>query len=268
MRRILVIIMLLTLAPATVYAQEEAWDLIDKGQRQVQYGRLQQALDLFKKALKIDPRNETAMNAAAQVASFLEFSDESVFFYTAYLYVGADYMGDAEEVKKAMQKQIRAMKQEKAILRIKCVPVDAEIVVNGLPLGKGSVELPVSPEKTYVVKVDYEDYHPFKQGFQLEAGAEKSVSARLTKIIYKGKVKIKVLPADNVRIFLDTKFMGTSVSEVEAVEGKRLICLEKDGFDRWWRYVTVPRNDSVDLDASMRSESRPKEPCNVWPDLD
>jgi tetratricopeptide (TPR) repeat protein len=268
MRKILVMVMLLTLAPATVRAEDEAWDLIGKGQRQVQYGRLKQALDLFKKALKLDPRNESAMNASAQVASFLQLADESVFYYTGYLYLGADYMGDADEVRKAMDKQIRAMKGQKATLHIKALPEDAEIIVNDLPLGKGSVELPVSPEKTYIVKIDYEDYHPYKQGFKLDAGAEKTVTARLKKIIYKGKVKIKVLPSDNVRVFMDTKFMGTSVMEVEGVEGKHLMCFEKDGFDRWWRYVTVPRNESVEIEATLRSESRPREPCNVMPDFD
>lgn len=268
MRKILVIAILLSLAPATVRAEDEVWDLIDKGQRQVQYGRLKQALDLFKKALKIDPRNENALNASAQVASFLQLSDESVFYYTAYLYIGADYMGDADEVRKAMGKQIRAMKSQKATLHIKAVPEDAEIIINGLPLGKGSVDLPVSPEKTYVVKIDYEDYHPYKQGFKLDAGADKNVTARLKKIIYKGMVKIKVLPSDNVRVFMDTKFMGTSVTEVESVEGKHLMCFEKDGFDRWWRFVTVPRNASVEIEATLRSESRPHEPCNVMPDFE
>lgn len=257
------------LVPATAVAQEEeAFALIDKGQRQVQRGRLPAAYATFKEALAMDPRNGTAMNALAQVASFLEFHDESVFYYMAYLYVEADYLGDAEEVKKALEKQERSISGG-GKLTITSDPEDLEITVNGVPLSQGSFVLPVAPGKPYKIAAEKEDFHPYEKTFVVQSGEEKLVGIRLKKIIYKGKVKIKILPSpSSVDVYNDTKALGKGVASVETTEGKHLLCFKKEGFDRWWRYVNVPRNDTVELDVVLREQSRPDEPCNVWPSID
>jgi tetratricopeptide (TPR) repeat protein len=266
MRRLALLFLLLLALPSTAAAQEEdPWTLIEKGQRQVERGQLQGALVSFKKALSIDPRSGMAMNAAAQVASFLELPAESAFFYTAYLYAEGEFLGDADAVRKALAKQTSDIR-DGGVLKAEVVPAEGEILVNGIPMGRGKFTLPVESGKAYELSVTVEDYHPYTESVMVQPGEEKVHAIRLKKIIYNGKVKIKILPGEEVGVYLDTKYVGKSVAEVEAVEGKRLLCFKKDGFDRWWRYVNVPRNDSVSLEVTLRSQSRPDESCEVWPE--
>jgi alkyl sulfatase BDS1-like metallo-beta-lactamase superfamily hydrolase len=266
MKRIAVLAFLLLL-PGLASAQTVD-ELIVKGQRQVQAGNLPAAYATFKKAIDMEPRHHVALNAAAQVASFLNYHDESVFYYISYLYVQGEYLSGTEEIKKAMDKQMRAM-YKPATLNVTVDPLEAEILVNGLAMGRGTLELPASSEKTYEISVEVTDYVPYKKTFSVSQSEEKTVNIRLEKIIYKGKVAIKILPSsDGVEVFSDTKKLGVGLAEVSLTEGKHLLCFRKAGFDRWWRYVTVPRNETFQLDLMLREQSRPDESCEVWPDLD
>jgi tetratricopeptide (TPR) repeat protein len=266
MKRFAIWLVLATLLPLTAQAQDsDAWTLIQKGQGQVERGKLAPALASFRKAIELEPRNGTAINAAAQVASFLELPGDSIFYYTAYLYLEADYMGDAETVKKALAKQATLL-ENGAMLKATVVPEDGELLVNGVPLGKGGFSLPAESGKPYEIEVQVEDYHPYKETIILQAGETKDLAIKLKKIVYFGKVKLKVLPREEVKIYVDTKYVGTSMEEVEAVEGKRLVCFKKEGFDRWWRYVNVPRNDTFNLEVVLRNQSRPDGECTVWPE--
>lgn len=267
MKRYVIPVLIALLLPFSALAQEEeaAWSLIQQGQRQVERGKLQPALISFRKAIEKEPRNGMAVNAAAQVASFLEMPADSAFYYTAYLYLEAEYMDDADNVRKALEKQASLIANG-ATLKVDVQPDEGEILVNGLPLGRGSFTLSAESGKPYEIAVNVEDYHPVKETVILQPGEVKTLSLRLKKIIYFGKVKLKVLPGDAVKVYVDTKFAGTSLEELETVEGKRLLCFKKEGFDRWWRYVNVPRNDAFNLEVMLRNQTRPDEPCEVWPE--
>jgi len=263
MKRAILAVLLLCMLPAQLLA-EDIDLLIEKGLKQVQRGNLKGAYSTFKEALEQDPRNGRAIHALAQVASFLQLPDEAVFFYTSYLYVEADYLSDTEELLKARTKQERAM-YKPATLKVQVEPADAEVTVDGLPMGKGTFELKVASNREYQLSSGYTDYQDHKSTVLLQSGEEKQVTIRLEKIIYKGKVKIKILPSDSVKVFVDTKFAGISLKEIDTTEGRHLICFKKDGFDRWWRYVTVPRQGTADLEVTLREQSRPEESCEVWP---
>jgi tetratricopeptide (TPR) repeat protein len=266
MKRAVLAVLLLCMLPAQVLA-EDIDLIIEKGLKQVQRGNLKGAYATFKEALVQDNRNARAAHALAQVSSFLELPDDAVFYYTAYLYLEADYLTDAEEILKARTKQERAM-YKPATLKVQVEPADAEVTVDGIPMGKGTFELKVASNRDYVLESSYTDYENHKSSVILQPGEVKSVAIRLDKIIYKGKIKIKVLPSDSVKVFVDTKVAGISVKEIDTTEGKHLICFKKEGFDRWWRYVTVPRQGTVELEAKLREQSRPDESCEVFPTED
>lgn len=267
MKRFLIPLLIAMLLPLSAFAQEEedAFALIQRGQKQVERGKLQPALISFRKAIALDPSNGMAVNAAAQVASFLEMPAESAFYYTSYLYLESAFMGDTEGVRKALQKQASLI-HEGATLKAVVVPDEGEIFVNGVPLGRGEFSLAGESGKAYEIAVDVEDYHPYKETVIMQPGEVKNLAIRMKKIIYFGKVKLKVLPAGDVKVYVDTKYVGKSLDEVETVEGKRLICFKKEGFDRWWRYVNVPRNDAHNMEVMLRNQSRPDENCEVWPE--
>jgi len=263
--------MVLILFAVPCIAQEADIDqMIRKGQRQVQAGNLPLAYETFKEILKIEPRNSTAMNALAQIATFLKMADEAVLYYTAYLYVGEEFFSaqeggttpEAQEVIKARQKQEAAIPKP-AQLTIRALPSDAEIFVNGLPVGRGEITFKVASGKGLALSATAEDYTPVQESVVLQHTEIKTVQLALKKIIYRGKLKTKVSPASGVKVFVDAKPAGGAGEEVELTEGRHLVCFKKEGFDRWWRFVEVPRNGTVVLEASLREASRPDEPCDV-----
>lgn len=264
MRTVALIAFLMCLLPSLAFG-EDVDKLIRKGERQVQSGNLQGAYSTFQEVLKLEPNYGMAINALAQITSFLKRHDESVLYYSAYLYLEADIMGETEEVKEAIAKQERQVRKA-ADLIVKTDPPEAEITVNGLPMGKGQIALKVSAGKALKLTASLDDYHPNEALVTLEETETKEVIIRLKKIIFKGFLKLKTTPSAGVKTYVNAKFVGNSVRKLELTEGKHLVCFKKEGFDRWWRYVTVPRKETAVLEASLREQSRPDESCEVMPD--
>ncbi len=264
MKKVALIAFLLCVLPSLAFG-EDVDKLIRKGERQVQSGKLEAAYSTFQKVLELEPNYGMAINALAQIATFLKRHDEAVFYYSAYLYLEADIMGETEMVKEAIAKQERLVAKP-ADLIVKTDPPEAEITINGLPMGKGEVSLKVSAGKALKLEASLEDYHPNEAYVTLEETETKEVIVRLKKIIFKGFLKLKTTPSGGVKTYINAKFVGNSVRKLELTEGKHLVCFKKEGFDRWWRYVTVPRKDTVILEAALREQSRPDESCEVMPD--
>ena len=264
MRKVALIAFLICVLPSLAFG-EDVDKLVQKGERQVQSGKLEAAYSTFQKVLELEPNYGMAINALAQIASFLKRHDESLLYYSTYLYLEADIMGETEEVKKAIAKQERQVAKP-ADLIVKTDPPEAEITVNGMPMAKGEFSLKVSAGKSLKLAATLEDYHPNETFVTLEETETKEVIIRLKKIIFKGFLKLKTTPSAGVKTYVNAKFVGNSVRKMELTEGKHLVCFKKEGFDRWWRYVTVPRKDTAVLEASLREQSRPDESCEVMPD--
>jgi hypothetical protein len=265
-----VAVLLLAVALPCFAQDVDVDELVRKGQKQVQAGRLELAYDTFKKILVVEPRNSTAMNALAQIATFMKLPDEAVLFYTAYLHVGDDYLSiqdgelspEVQEILKAKQKQ-ESLISKAATLTIRTTPNEADVLINGLPVSRGEITVKVAPGKALAVSVSAEDYTPAEENVVLQPTENKNLQISLKKIVYKGKLMTKVRPTDGVKVFVDAKPAGAAGSEIDLTEGRHLVCFKKEGFDRWWRYVEVTRNDTVVLEANLREASRPDEPCDV-----
>ena len=258
-----VLVFLVLFVPAMSFGQDVD-SLIAKGEGQVRNGKLAPAYATFKKALELEPRNPKVLNALAQVGAFLELWDESALYYAAYTYL-EDAARLTEETAKGREKSEKGIPKG-ATLTVRITPSEGEIVVNGLPVGKGTVTLMVAPGKAYTVTSEVEDYHRYEETVTLGESETRVLDVGMKKIIYMGTVKLTLFPHSGVKIYVDAKYAGTSEKSLELTEGKHLICFKKDGYDRWWRYVVVPRKDSIDLEANLREASRPDESCEVMPE--
>ena len=255
---------LLLAAPAV--GQEEfdsVDDLLNKAQRYAESGRLKAGLKLYRKVLDQEPGNESALFSLVILSNALQEFADVVLFGTAFLYVAETDL-DKEEVQ-GLVASAEAKMTHPARLRIKIYPVDSLITINGIPVGKGAVEMAAQVAETYRIKGAMDDYVSWEDEIQLESDEDKSITKRLEKIIYKGTLTIKVIPDSGVEVFVDTKVVGTDKFKMKLVEGKRLICFKKEGWDRWWRYVDIPRNGKIELEAQLEKTGEMDGPCNVWP---
>ena len=255
---------LLLAAPAV--GQEEFLsvdDLLNKAQRNAESGRLKAGLNLYRKVLDQEPGNESALFSLVVLSDALQEFADVVLFGTAFLHMAETDL-DKEKVQ-GMVVAAEAKMTHPGRLRIKVYPADSLVTINGVPVGKGTVEMAAQVAESYRIKATLEDYVSWEDEIQIESDEDKSITKRLEKIIYKGILTMKVIPDSGVEVFVDTREVGTDEFKLKLVEGKRLVCFKKEGWDRWWRYVEIPRNGKVELEAQLEKTGEMDGPCNVWP---
>lgn len=257
------LVLMLIMASAGQAGAQEVDALMNKAASLAAHGNLKRAMQTYQDAHSIDPMNVDALFSLVQIADALEYSDDVLLYGQSYLVLAPDDI-DRPEVEKKMQlAKSRIFKV--ARLKLTIYPAEAEVFINSVYLGKGGAEIFASPGKKLQLKADLVDYVSMDQELRLGEGEEKSMSKQLEKIVYKGKLKISIVPDSGVDVYVDTVKMGRDHFSMNLVEGKHLVCFSKSGYDRWWRYVEIPRNGSYDLDVTMEEATAPIEPCNVYP---
>ena len=172
----------------------------------------------------------------------------------AVLYgLGFNYLSPAHEFTDRLNAMVK--KAEKGLQRAKVNPVPitfevepkgTEITIDYVPVGesfKGKVQL--YPGR-YTILGTYYGHHAFKKVIDVRDQPIK-VRGKLEKVITYGKLEIKTQPAEGITVYVDRKKVGvTPIKPLKLRSGRHYIRFEKQGFDRWHRYVTI-ENDGVHL---------------------
>ena len=241
-------------------------ELLDQGERLVRSGRLPAAEGAFLAVLSREPNHMMAIEALAQITAFREKWHESILYYAAYSYLNRTDELIVQDCQSRVDSYARKI-SKKGFLVVKTNPADAVIVINGLPVGEGKVSLPISSSMQYSVAAEREDFtSPAPVVFTPAASDTKDLVINLQRIVYMGTVRLKMFPTEEVSVYVDAARVGVSPSEIQVEEGRHLLCFSRPGYDRWWRAVTVRRNESLHMEVSLRSTERPDEPCDVIPE--
>ncbi len=241
-------------------------ELVSLGERQVRSGRLAAAEKTFLSILETDPENTLAIEALAQITAFQEKWGESILYHAAYGYLLQHEEFVQEDVRERIEAHSKRIPR-RGFLVAAVQPADAVIYINNVPVGQGRVSLPIAPLLQYSVTARREDYHPTTpEVFTTEEGESREVTINLREIIYTGRIQFNLKPQNDVTVYVDGSKVGVSPSTIEVPVGRRLICFKKEGFDRWWRAVTIRRDENFQLDVTLRNTDRPDEPCNYIPD--
>ncbi|MBM4371873.1 MAG: PEGA domain-containing protein, partial [Deltaproteobacteria bacterium] len=211
-------------------------------------------------------RNEAALFSLVILSEALQEFGDVVLFGSAYLFVAPEDP-DRGQIMARVQAAEKKMVQS-GRLQVKAQPADAEITLDGVPVGRGALALNLPAGRSFALRASAPDFVPWEEQVRLEAGEERTLAHRLDKIIYKGTLTARVIPDGAVDVYVDTRKVGTDTMKLTLTEGRRLVCFKKEGWDRWWRYVDVPRNGSTDLDVQLEQTTEMDGPCDVWPTED
>lgn len=148
-------------------------------------------------------------------------------------------------VKKA-EKNLRRARFSAVPVTFNIEPKGTEITLNHVPIGesfKGPLNLYAGK---YTLRGSYYGHHLFKKVFEVK-DQPLTVRGSLEKVITYGKLEIKTQPAEGITVYVDRKKVGvTPIKPLKLRSGRHYVRFEKEGFDRWHRYVTI-ENDGVHL---------------------
>ena len=226
-------------------AEEKSFETAE---RYFQRGLWKRAIDGYEKALP-SYNQDSGIFYRLVVASVEEGEARKAILYG----LGFNYLSPAHEFADRLNAMVK--KAETSLQRAKVNPVSVsfniepkgtEITLNYVPVGEsGKGKVSLYPGK-YTVLGTYYGHHTFKKVIEVK-DQPITVRGTLKKVITYGKLKIKTQPEKGITVYVDRKKVGvTPLEPIKLRSGRHYIRFEKEGFDRWHRYVTV-ENDGLHL---------------------
>lgn len=151
-----------------------------------------------------------------------------------------------------------ALPSGNAAMFISSEPRDAEVFIDGVPVGRTvDLEVRLAPGR-YQLEVRKEGFLPEMRAVELRAETYELVHVILTAIAG-GSIQVATEPG--ARIYLDGAYVGTSPATFSALPGSHTLRLEREGFVT--RVTTVPvRNYRV---TRVREQLEPRsDPLLFW----
>lgn len=231
-------------------AEADRYDsLVRKGTRHVRKGQFDKALKLFKEAVKEDPAESWGYFNVGNIARKAKKCGDVLTYFRAFLYLspGTD---DDKIARKAIKTCAR--ESETGSLSVTTEPPGAEILLDGIVIGQ-------SPEAeirlgagTYRFELSHPDAKALTREITVTLGEETKIAETLVLKPAFGFLAVKVDPPDGVKVYLDEKPLGvTPMEEVRLETRKYLLRLEKAGYDRWIRNVTIRKDRTYTLQATL-----------------
>ncbi len=149
-----------------------------------------------------------------------------------------------------------------AELWVTSLPGEADLLVNGVPVGRTSeIDVLSFQEGRYLVEVRKEGFLPESRMVELRDMETVLLSVQLTPIAG-GSILVTSVP--KARVFLDGVFQGGSPLAVEATLGEHSVRLERDGFET--TVLTVRVRDFFRVTRLQEALRPTTDPLLFWPE--
>jgi tetratricopeptide (TPR) repeat protein len=249
---------------------------LQRANKLASYNALTRSIPHYKKVVEAAPRQfPIAHFNLGEVYRVKGECGPAVLYFEAYLRVGKD-KGAIEDAKKAIDECKNG--KETVTLNVKTAPRDTtRILIGGAIFSEeGEVDgLELLPGE-YEIAADAIDHLPASKTVTLDKGADETVELDLVHKTYFGTLKVEVdqkgakVEVEPLELDApesedtpeDLAFTVESPMEEERTlpTGKYSIEVNKDGFNRWIRYVRVDRDElrtvSVEMIRALPSEIR------------
>lgn len=137
-------------------------------------------------------------------------------------------------------------------LELTGAPVRADVWVDGVFMGKAPLKDMTLPAGDVEVRVSAEDHDDWFGSATVVADDTAQVTAAPVARVYTGYLKVKTEPAEGVSVYVDERLVGvTPLGPIALDTGRVLVRFELAGWDRWVRYVTIERDATEELEATL-----------------
>lgn len=251
--------LVLSASVGSVASAQNTQRMYEDAQRRALNGSWTRGLEIFKEIVAIDPEMPEAAWNAGLLASKLNDWETCALYYRNYLYRAPDAK-DADDVRESLEKCERRIPLSGKLSIRSVDPGTSEIRVDGVVIGRGSVENVVLSAGRHTVRAEEIDYEPFQRTVEITQRGSTSVDASQAKIIYYGQLKIIVNQAD-ASVALDGREIAITPIPEEGITVRSnprvLLTVDKPGFHHWQRYIAIPRNDDFNLTIQLRPIDAP-----------
>ncbi len=225
------------------------------GVRYTRSGRYERALEMFQKALPSRRHGSDIYYNLVAVAEPLKRWDLVNLYALGFLYHEPDTK-DAKVIAGKRARAVRAARRRGAkapsAVHMAIQPTDAEVWVDGVPVGHtGKATVPLLPGR-YKVHVELEDYLPWDREIDVPGVDPVEVTGQVERMKLYGALEVHTSPKDGVEVFVDERSVGkTPLEPVKLLVGRHLIRFALPGWDRWVRYVTIERDATFELRPTL-----------------
>ncbi len=217
-------------------------------------GKVDEAIAAFHEILRL-----TAYPSGLLLYHLGKFSEEttkpnparSFVYYSGYLAIEPDG-AEAAEVKTRHQRLKARLATTLGRLSVSARAEGIPLRFNDVPLGSTNMTGLELPAGSYTVTAEGEEFYPVSEQVVVEAGLETRTELRLKKRVFKGSLTVVVDPPD-ATIRVDERVVSekSPFTQKELPTRTVLVRIDKPGWDRWVRYVTIERDSEARVEARL-----------------
>lgn len=216
-------------------------------------GKYKEAVEAFQELLRLAPYPSGLLlyNLGKLSEEGLHDRAKASVYYQGYLAIepdGADVTDVRRRLDHLNTQLATSMGSVSLISRADGIPVR----IDDVPMGSTPVTGMVLPAGEHTATAETDDYFPASIRFLVEAGTEARVELPLKKRIFKGTLTVVVDPPDaTIRINGQVVSEKAPYTQKDMPTRTVLVQIDKPGWDRWVRYVTVERDSEVKVEARL-----------------
>lgn len=238
--------------PEPILNLNEAYsDAVSDAQR----GRNTRAIERFKAIARQDPYWSDVFYNVGSISEHIGHHQDCALYFRRYLMLEPDDP-DADDITRSINRCEGAMPASGTLAVTATAPEGADILIDGVPLGEGSLDaIPLEPG-TYTVTATLIDHHDARQVVEITDGGAENLTITLYPIPYYGSVVFEVVQ-DGATIRIDGQEIGTSplAEPVRLETGEYAVEVIKEGYHPWRRNIDILRDLEDLVEVRLIDES-------------
>ena len=251
MKRVSFLAMLVVFGAGVARAGDDYVTAAGRGARLAKLRKYPQALAAFQEAVRADPTQVDAYLNAGNIARHLNRCREVLLMFRGFLYLAPQ----DPEVKTARAALAACEAKGTGSLTVKTDAAGIEVLADGGLIGRTPLlDIKLAPG-TYQLVLRHPDYEEAQAEVTIKPSELTEVNVPLRKKVLYGFLEVKTDPPEGVTVYLDEVQVGvTPLKEKLKLETRQyFLRLEKPGYDRWIRNVTIKRDRTQVVQAKLEA---------------